>query len=133
MRACPTAIAPKIRCNGMLFTERAMSLILLRKLSLQRGHAYLSDPADVDGVVDLKCAGWVDAEVGPFVKGVHPPNPPLFAIVRGLTPEGWQELERLDGHDDAPASNWDQLVSFTKRKLPHFKFRDGSNTDSLED
>ncbi|MEO6855448.1 MAG: hypothetical protein ABI410_18960 [Rhodoferax sp.] len=108
-----------------------MSLILLRKLSLQKGHTYLSDPAEIDGAIDLKCAGWIDAEVGPFVKGAQPPKPPLFAIVRGLTPEGWDELERLDRHDDAPASNWDQLVSFTKSKLPHFKSRDGSNNASF--
>lgn len=105
-----------------------MSLIFLKKLSSQRGHAYLSDPEAISGVVALKSAGWIDAEVGPFTKGVNPSQPPLFAIVRGLTPEGWKKLERLDGRDVASASGWDQLISFTKRKLSPFKFGDGNST-----
>ena len=108
-----------------------MSLILLRKLSLQRGHAYVSDAVEIDGVIDLKCAGWVNAEVGPFVKGGHPPKPPLFAIVRGLTPEGWKELVRLAKHDSTPTSHWDPLVSFAKRTFGHFTFRDESGSTSL--
>lgn len=108
-----------------------MSLTLLRKLSLQRGHAYLSDPAEIEGVVNLKSAGWVDAEVGPFVKGANPPKPPLFAIVRGLTAQGWAEMKRLNGEESAPVSGWDQLISFTKRTLPYFKSRDDSGSAPL--
>ena len=105
-----------------------MSLILLRKLSLQRGHVYLSDPAEIDAVIDLKCTGWIDAEVGPFASASDPPKPHLFAIVRGLTQKGWEELKRLDGPEATPESHWDHLVSFTKRKFPHLKSDDGDGS-----
>lgn len=108
-----------------------MSLILLRKLSSQKGHIYLSQAVEIEGVVVLKCAGLIDAEVGPFMKGVNPPEPPLFAIVRGLTPQGWAELKRLDGQNSAPTSYWDQMLSSIKRNLPHFKFRNGSDSTLL--
>lgn len=74
-------------------------------------------------MIDLKCAGWVDAGVGPFLKDENPPKPPIFVIVRGLTQEGWDALKRLATQDAAPTSGWDQLVSFTQRSLPHFKSR----------
>lgn len=102
-----------------------MSLIFLRKLSVHRGHAYLSEPEAINGVVQLKLAGWIDAEVGPYVKDANllkPPTPPLFAIVRGLTPEGWKQLDLLDRRDAAHTSKWNQAVNFTKRKLLQQKF-----------
>src|SRR5471032_1994032 len=65
-----------------------MSMLFLRKLSTKKGHVYISDPVEIGLVMDLKCSGFIDAEVGPFLKGEGPPQQPRFAIVRGLTQDG---------------------------------------------
>ncbi|WP_394788489.1 hypothetical protein [Rhodoferax sp.] len=89
-----------------------MPMQFLKKLSQKKGHLYISDPTEISMVMDLKCCGLIDAEVGPYSRGGNPPKVPQYAIVRGLTNEGWDELEASEPPAAPRSSVWSQLFSF---------------------
>ncbi|WP_394787126.1 hypothetical protein [Rhodoferax sp.] len=90
-----------------------MLMRFLRKLSLQRGPVCVTKAAELEWVIALKAQQMVYAEVGPTGGRVGAPRPPVYAVVRGLTPAGWSALA------SAPKESLGrQLLSAAQALLP---------------
>ena len=99
-----------------------MPLYFLKELSRKSGDTYVTNPAEIAWVIQLKEQGLVDAEIGPPVLTQYPTKPARYAIVRGLTDAGQAAL-------GIPAfqrrSFWRQLFGLKPPPAPPLPSRPG--------
>ncbi|WP_367846887.1 hypothetical protein [Rhodoferax sp. WC2427] len=97
-----------------------MSLPFLKVLSQYDGDTYINNPIEVGWLVTLKQQGLVEADIGPAALTLYPSRPPMYAIVRGLTPKGYAALG-MQPRRRYPF--WSTLFGFQRRKFPRLTFR----------
>lgn len=96
-----------------------MSLDFLKELSHYDGDTYINNPVEVGWLVTLKNNGLVDADIGPPALIQYPSRPPMYAIARGLTDQGYAAL----GMRPRRHGFWSTLFGLQRKKFPKLKFR----------